>query len=223
MVNWREIKNEKKRRKQEIKSIEELHDKTVKSLKEKHNDELNKIPLLAQKEIDKIMQQAEEMSKNDQQLQLLRKRIEKQRPEIENRIRVKLIERHKEQLRLSEEWKFEQMSSLTTIAEYEEALTKAKYYRPTRRHIEYEELDYVDTQQLRAKPEGHSSYSVPPNPYAGPTCPKCKSRDIFTDTKGYSVTQGVIGAAALGPVGLVGGMIGSKKKVKRCGKCGYTY
>jgi hypothetical protein len=52
-------------------------------------------------------------------------------------------------------------------------------------------------------------------------CPKCKSSNVYEDQKGYSVAKGITGAVLTGgAVGLVAGMIGSKKLVNVCGSCG---
>jgi hypothetical protein len=52
-------------------------------------------------------------------------------------------------------------------------------------------------------------------------CPKCNSSNLYEDQKGYSVAKGITGAVLTGgAVGLVAGMIGSKKLVNVCGGCG---
>lgn len=50
-------------------------------------------------------------------------------------------------------------------------------------------------------------------------CPRCGSTSLSGNKKGY----GVVGAALLGPIGLVAGNIGSGKVMVTCMKCGYKF
>lgn len=52
------------------------------------------------------------------------------------------------------------------------------------------------------------------------TCPKCNSTQITADRKGYGWGKAVGGGFLLGPVGLLGGFIGSRKVLITCLKCG---
>lgn len=56
-------------------------------------------------------------------------------------------------------------------------------------------------------------------------CPKCRSRgtmDMISERKGgFSGGKAVTGAIILGPIGLVGGALGKKKRQYQCTKCGY--
>jgi len=57
-------------------------------------------------------------------------------------------------------------------------------------------------------------------------CPKCNSRNAVTaGNKGFSVGKAVIGGVlTLGsPLGLLGGLIGRKKTVIACLKCGHKW
>lgn len=54
-------------------------------------------------------------------------------------------------------------------------------------------------------------------------CPYCGSTSLSGNKKGYGVGKGVIGAALLGPIGLVAGNIGSGNVVVTCMKCGYKF
>lgn len=54
-------------------------------------------------------------------------------------------------------------------------------------------------------------------------CPKCSSNQVTVQNKGFGVGKAAIGAVALGPVGLIGGLIGSKKVKLTCLKCGYKW
>lgn len=51
-------------------------------------------------------------------------------------------------------------------------------------------------------------------------CPKCRSEQISSGTKGFSLGKAAVGGVLLGGVGLLGGVIGSKKVVLNCMSCG---
>ena len=51
-------------------------------------------------------------------------------------------------------------------------------------------------------------------------CPKCGSTQLSADKKGFGLGKAAGGALLLGPVGLLGGLIGSKKVMITCMKCG---
>jgi ribosomal protein S27AE len=57
-------------------------------------------------------------------------------------------------------------------------------------------------------------------------CPKCSSTgtmELMSESKGgFSGGKAVLGAVILGPVGLIAGALGKKKKVYVCNKCGYV-
>lgn len=50
-------------------------------------------------------------------------------------------------------------------------------------------------------------------------CPKCHSRNIHIDKKGYSLAKGVVGDLLLGPVGLIAGKHKSNKLRYTCLDC----
>lgn len=54
-------------------------------------------------------------------------------------------------------------------------------------------------------------------------CPRCESTQLTAGTKGYSIGKGVAGGLLLGPIGLLGGLIGHKKVTITCLKCGYKW
>ena len=54
-------------------------------------------------------------------------------------------------------------------------------------------------------------------------CPRCKSTQLTAGNKGYSIGKGVTGGLLLGPIGLLGGLIGHKKVTVTCLKCGYKW
>jgi tellurium resistance protein TerD len=51
-------------------------------------------------------------------------------------------------------------------------------------------------------------------------CPKCGSTQITAGDKGFGLGKAAVGGILLGPVGLLGGMLGSKKVMITCLKCG---
>ena len=57
-------------------------------------------------------------------------------------------------------------------------------------------------------------------------CPMCGSAEwIKADqqNKGFSVGKSAVGGILLGPVGLVGGLLGKKKVYYCCRKCGFDH
>lgn len=54
-------------------------------------------------------------------------------------------------------------------------------------------------------------------------CPKCGSNQITAQNKGFGLGKAAVGGLILGPVGLLGGLVGSKKVNIVCLKCGYKW
>ena len=54
-------------------------------------------------------------------------------------------------------------------------------------------------------------------------CPRCRSTQLHAGDKGFSLGKAAAGGVLLGPVGLLGGLIGSKKVMITCLKCGYKW
>lgn len=54
-------------------------------------------------------------------------------------------------------------------------------------------------------------------------CPKCNSDQIFADKKGFGLKKAAVGGILLGPVGLLGGMLGKNKVMITCMKCGHQW
>jgi hypothetical protein len=56
-----------------------------------------------------------------------------------------------------------------------------------------------------------------------PTCRKCGSKHITPNKKGYGFVKGLTGTLLVGPVGLMGGFIGSRKIQMACLNCGHRW
>lgn len=54
-------------------------------------------------------------------------------------------------------------------------------------------------------------------------CPWCGSTSLSGNKKGFGIGKAVIGAALVGPIGLVAGNVGAKKVQVTCLKCGKRF
>ncbi|WP_125139934.1 zinc ribbon domain-containing protein [Clostridium transplantifaecale] len=54
-------------------------------------------------------------------------------------------------------------------------------------------------------------------------CPKCGSTSLSGNKKGFGIGKAVVGAALVGPLGLVAGNIGAKKVRVTCLNCGKKF
>lgn len=54
-------------------------------------------------------------------------------------------------------------------------------------------------------------------------CPRCGSTSLSGNKKGFGIGKAVIGAALIGPIGLVAGNVGAKKVQVTCLKCGKKF
>ena len=54
-------------------------------------------------------------------------------------------------------------------------------------------------------------------------CVKCGSEQIVADKKGFGAGKAVVGGLLLGPIGLLGGCIGSNKMKVTCLNCGHSW
>lgn len=54
-------------------------------------------------------------------------------------------------------------------------------------------------------------------------CPKCGSQQLHAGGKGFGLGKAAAGAVLLGPVGLLGGLLGSKKIMITCLSCGHKW
>ncbi|WP_041532077.1 FtsZ/tubulin family protein [Pelobacter propionicus] len=90
-------------------------------------------------------------------------------------------------------------------------------------------MDYLAIDDLTHSDAGisHSSNSVN-NDYSQNStpviCPKCKARDTYhASGKGFGLGKAAVGGILMGPAGLLGGLIGSKKLVVQCISCGHKW
>ena len=54
-------------------------------------------------------------------------------------------------------------------------------------------------------------------------CPQCRCTQITANVKGFGLGKAAVGGVLLGPVGLLGGLMGSKKVKITCLKCGHSW
>ena len=213
----------------EIDMTKELYEKTKEAHNEQYQKKLKEISIHTQIEILRIKKQAKEMTQNEKQYVLLCSKIDNQKSDIEQKIRNKLQRELERQINLAAEWHHEQWKEI-----HQEYNRREDEYNKRdlehKRKIDERLSQYKSTDYNNNHNESKPYYnSFNPNNYyslnnnSGPRCPKCQSSKIYQDSKGYSVTKGEVGAMAFGPVGLVGGMLGSKKQVKRCGSCGHSF
>lgn len=54
-------------------------------------------------------------------------------------------------------------------------------------------------------------------------CPKCSSTQITAQKKGFGLGKSVLGLAVIGPIGLLGGVVGAGKVKVTCISCGHSW
>lgn len=54
-------------------------------------------------------------------------------------------------------------------------------------------------------------------------CPRCGSTQLTANKKGFGLGRAAAGGLLLGPVGLLGGFLGSNKVIITCLKCGHQW
>jgi tellurium resistance protein TerD len=55
------------------------------------------------------------------------------------------------------------------------------------------------------------------------SCPKCSSKNLTGNKKGFGFGKAIIGGVLAGGIGLLGGFIGSQKVIVTCMECGYSW
>ena len=55
------------------------------------------------------------------------------------------------------------------------------------------------------------------------SCPRCRSTQLTANKRGVSLKNALLGGAALGPAGLLGGLIGASKVSITCLQCGHSW
>ena|ERR1017187_863272 len=54
-------------------------------------------------------------------------------------------------------------------------------------------------------------------------CPKCRSTQVTADKEGFGLAKAAVGTVLLGPVGLLGGLIGGSQIKITCLRCGHVF
>jgi tellurium resistance protein TerD len=78
----------------------------------------------------------------------------------------------------------------------------------------------IQRQQLKAAEE---PAKPPPEPPAEIKCPVCESTQVTANKKGFGLGKAAVGGLLLGPLGLLGGVIGSGKVKITCLACGHEF
>ena len=74
-----------------------------------------------------------------------------------------------------------------------------------------------------SRPRTASGIARPAAPDSAVRCPRCRSTQVTAIQKGFGTGGAVLGAVFLGPIGLLGGLIGSGTPKLACMKCGHTF
>lgn len=54
-------------------------------------------------------------------------------------------------------------------------------------------------------------------------CPRCRSTQVSAQSKGFGLGKAAVGGLLIGPVGLLGGLVGSRKVRLHCLKCAHCW
>ena len=54
-------------------------------------------------------------------------------------------------------------------------------------------------------------------------CPKCRSTQVTANKEGFGLGKAAVGGILLGPVGLLGGLIGGSQIKITCLRCGHVF
>lgn len=102
-----------------------------------------------------------------------------------------------------------------------EILAQLQSFRQRKQEI-LEEREQQKTERQKRE-EALLPLQVKYDPDAEIRCPKCGSSQLTANTKGYGAGKAVVGTIAFGPLGLLGGFIGSKKILITCLRCGHSW
>lgn len=82
----------------------------------------------------------------------------------------------------------------------------------------------AQTDVVRQTPPGLPKAPEASDANSGVACPKCKAQNAYhAGQQGFGLGKAAAGVFLAGPVGLLGGLFGSKKVVLTCLKCGYKW
>jgi tellurium resistance protein TerD len=103
-----------------------------------------------------------------------------------------------------------------------EILAQLQSFRQRKQEI-LEEREQQKAERQKREEALQQSLQVKHDPDAEIRCPKCGSSQLTANTKGYGAGKAVVGTIAFGPLGLLGGFIGSKKILITCLRCGNSW
>lgn len=91
------------------------------------------------------------------------------------------------------------------------------YQQPSFQQSSYQQPQYG--QRTYENRQGYGSQSQYNSQHANLSCPRCRSLRVTAGKKGFGIGKAVVGSLLLGPVGLLGGFIGSKNLEFLCLDC----
>lgn len=87
----------------------------------------------------------------------------------------------------------------------------------------YEQERYEAIKKHRNDAENHNEGDIANPAEDKVCCPRCGNTQLTANQKGFGIGKAAVGGLLLGPVGLLGGFVGSKKVIITCLKCGYQW
>lgn len=86
-----------------------------------------------------------------------------------------------------------------------------------------EKQQEIQRQQIQIQPTATPTIKTVVENNHLPSCPKCKSKQVTFNKKGFSTGKALTGAVLTGGIGLLAGGIGKNKIILTCLKCGHTW